>query len=550
MQQGDRLMADKNWSSLIHNGIYVPEPYKAKGIPLIVNGKKYYLNDEAELMALHFAAKMDKYINDEVFIKNFEKDFKKRLPPELRAYSVRDMDFSEFKKELKLQKEIKKNKSKEEKQKEKREKDELKKKYAFALLDGKKVQLSAWRVEEPGIFIGRGNHPLRGRWKPQVLKEDIVLNMSKNAPKPPGKWKAIVHRPDVLWVAYWKDKLTGKEKYVWFHESVHLMQKRNKDKYDSALYLGKKIAKIRKLIMKGMKSRNIKTRKIATVAYLIDTLCMRVGDEKDKDEADTVGATTLRKEHVFIEGNEVKFKFLGKDSVLWEKKIINPPEVFLNNLRYFIEKSKSGQIFEGINSRAVNRFLNKAVPGLTAKVFRTYHGTLTFYSYLNNVKDEIQDEDEALYHVKVANLMAAIRLNHKRTPPANYKDSLEKKISKLYEMLVKAKKSLPDSYMKKIRKYEIQIQIQKMVKDYNLNTSLKNYIDPRVVIAWARKVNLPIEKVYSSSLRRKFKWANKAKIGWEALQKFLEPYEPPEQDIKEILTKALKEKIRESLNKV
>jgi DNA topoisomerase-1 len=276
---------------------------------------------------------------------------------------------------------------------------------------------------------------------------------------------------------------------------------------------------------------------------------MRVGDEKDKDEADTVGATTLRKEHVFIEVNEVKFNFLGKDSVLWEKKIINPPEVFLNNLRYFIEKSKSGQIFEGINSRAVNRFLNKAVPGLTAKVFRTYHGTLTFYSYLNNVKDEIQDEDEALYHVKVANLMAAIRLNHKRTPPANYKDSLEKKISKLYEMLVKAKKSLPDSYMKKIRKYEIQIQIQKMVKGYNLNTSLKNYIDPRVVIAWARKVNLPIEKVYSSSLRRKFKWANKAKIGWEALQKFLEPYEPPEQDIKEILTNALKEKIRESLNK-
>ncbi|MDP8023064.1 MAG: DNA topoisomerase I [Nitrososphaeria archaeon] len=544
MQQGDHQMADKNWSSLVHNGIYVPEPYRSKGIPLIVDGKKYYLNDEAELMALHFAAKMDRFINDEVFVKNFEKDFKKRLPPELRSYSLREMDFSEFKKELELQKAKNKEKSKEERKEERKAKEELKKKYSFAVLDGKQVQLSAWRVEEPGIFVGRGNHPLRGRWKPQVMKKDIVLNLSKDAPKPPGSWKAIVHRPDVLWVAYWKDKLTGKEKYVWFHESVHLMQRRNKDKYDSALYLGKKISKIRKLIMNGMKSRNIKTRKIATVAYLIDTLCMRVGDEKDKDEADTVGATTLRKEHVFIEGNEVKFKFLGKDSVLWEKKIMNPPEIFLKNLRYFIEKSKSGQIFEGINSRAVNRFLSKAVPGLTAKVFRTYHGTLTFYSYLNNVKDKIKDEDEALYHVKVANLMTAIRLNHKRTPPANYRESLEKKISELYDMLTKAKKTLPDSYIKKIRKLETQIQIQKMIRDYNLNTSLKNYIDPRVVIAWARKVDLPPEKIYSSSLRKKFKWANKAKISWEALQKFLEPYEPPEQDIKEMLLNVFKEKSR------
>ncbi len=542
MQQGDHLMADKNWSSLVHNGIYVPEPYKAKGIPLLVDGKKYYLEDEAELMALHFAAKIDKFINDDVFIKNFEKDFKKRLPLELRKYSVRDMDFSEFKRELELQKAKKKEKSKEERKKEKKAKEELKKKYAFAILDGKKVQLSAWRVEEPSIFVGRGNHPLRGRWKPQVTKKDIVLNLSEDAPKPPGNWKAIVHRPDVLWVAYWKDKLTGKEKYVWFHESVHLMQKRNKDKYDSALYLGKKISKIRKLIMNGMKSRNIKTRKIATVAYLIDTLCMRVGDEKDKDEADTVGATTLRKEHVIIEGNDVKFKFLGKDSVLWEKKITNPPEIFLKNLRFFIQNSKSGQIFEGINSRAVNRFLSKAVPGLTAKVFRTYHGTLTFYSYLNNVKNKIMDEDEALYHVKIANLMTAIRLNHKRTPPANYNESLEKKINELYSMLMKTKKSLPDLYLKKIRKLETQIQIQKMVRDYNLNTSLKNYIDPRVVIAWARKVNLKPEKIYSSSLRKKFKWANKAKISWEALQRFLEPYEPPEQEIKEMLINASKVK--------
>jgi len=55
---------------------------------------------------------------------------------------------------------------------------------------------------------------------------------------------------------------------------------------------------------------------------------MRVGDEKDPDEADTVGAITLRAEHVRIEGNQLNFHFLGKDSVEWDKTLPAPPKLF------------------------------------------------------------------------------------------------------------------------------------------------------------------------------------------------------------------------------
>ena len=48
---------------------------------------------------------------------------------------------------------------------------------------------------------------------------------------------------------------------------------------------------------------------------------MRVGDEKDPDEADTVGAITLRKEHIKIVGDTLHFDFLGKDSVQMGKRI-------------------------------------------------------------------------------------------------------------------------------------------------------------------------------------------------------------------------------------
>ncbi|MCL4344199.1 MAG: DNA topoisomerase I [Nitrososphaerota archaeon] len=512
------------WNELKHNGIYVPEPYLAKGIPLIIEGKRVTLGDEGELMALNFAGKVDKYIDDDIFIKNFEHDFKKTLPPEFRKFSVKQMDFTEFKNEIERQKAAKKTMTKEEKLMIRAENQKLKEKYGYAELDGEKVPLSTWRMEVPGLFIGRGNHPLRGRWKPPIMQKDIVINLSKNAPVPPGKWKGIVHRPDVLWVAYWDDPLIGKEKYVWFHESVNLMQERNRAKYDSALELGRKIEHIRKRIMKDMKSRDPKIRKTATVAYLIDSLCMRVGDEKEKDEADTVGATTLRKEHVKILENEIKFRFLGKDSVLWEKSLNNPPDIFLENFRYFTLKSTTGQVFEGINSRIVNRYLGSIAGGLTAKVFRTYHGSLTYFNYLNSVKtQEISYPEDAVYHIKIANLMTAIRLNHKRTPPPTYESSLMKKEERLKYIVENPPKKITDSYRRRVKKAEMQVKLAKLIRDYNLNTSMKNYIDPRISVSWASKTNLPIDKIYSKTLIKKFEWSRRSRIKWETLERLLNP---------------------------
>ena len=66
------------------------------------------------------------------------------------------------------------------------------------------------------------------------------------------------------------------------------------------------------------------------MAWLILVPNMRVGDEKDPDEADTVGAITLRKEHIKIVGDTLHFDFLGKDSVRWVKEYKAPPEVIKN----------------------------------------------------------------------------------------------------------------------------------------------------------------------------------------------------------------------------
>ncbi|HET9774287.1 MAG TPA: hypothetical protein VFP25_04810, partial [Nitrososphaeraceae archaeon] len=48
--------------------------------------------------------------------------------------------------------------------------------------------------------------------------------------------------------------------------------------------------------------------------------------------------------------------------------------------------------------------------------------------------------------------------------------------------------------------------------DYNLGTSLRNYIDPRVMKWWMDSVDLDWKKVYTTTLQRKFKWIETSEI--------------------------------------
>jgi len=49
--------------------------------------------------------------------------------------------------------------------------------------------------------------------------------------------------------------------------------------------------------------------------------------------------------------------------------------------------------------------------------------------------------------------------------------------------------------------------LTKKTKEYNLGTSLKSYIDPRVYVEWAAKVDFSLEKLYPKTLQKKFLWA-------------------------------------------
>ena len=63
----------------------------------------------------------------------------------------------------------------------------------------------------------------------------------------------------------------------------------------------------------------------------------------------------------------------------------------------------------------------------------------------------------------------------------------------------------------RIRKLNLDVDLQGKTRDYNLGTSLRNYIDPRVYKGWAGRVDFDWRTVYSKALQRKFLWAARSK---------------------------------------
>jgi DNA topoisomerase-1 len=567
-----------------------PPSYPHRGLTVKIKGERFKLDPLQEEMLMAWAKKKDTpYVQDPVFQQNFLGDLKQHLPERFADISLADVDWTELyaiadrEKTANLPPEEKKKRSAERKAL----REELKAKFASAIVDGKETEIGAYLVEPPGILMGRGAHPLRGKWKRRVEPKDVTLNLDEHAPVPEGDWKEIVHDPDSMWIASWYDELSDKRKYIWLADSSHLRQERDKEKYLKAAKLETGLPRVREKIRAGMNfedtrgrlllerrqsklrtaiqsleagilraneagdtetrkkledelaslrkdlerldqrrqkihAAEMKTRQIATVCYLIDRLAMRVGDEKDEDEADTVGASTLRVEHVHIRKDCIEFDFLGKDSVQWRKylPLNSNEEIFVRNLEDFVHGKQPGeQIFDKIDSTHVNRFLSSALPGLTAKVFRTYHATTTVRRFLGKkrLKGDAQPFEKE-YIAKLANLEAAIACNHKRTPPKNWEQSLANKETALKKM--RAAKPRSDKararLKERIEKARRQLDLAKATRDYNLGTSLKNYIDPRVYKAWGDHVGFDWKRLYTKTLQRKFAWVNLTRPKWNA----------------------------------
>jgi len=565
---------------LIHNGVLVPEPPELPGLYIIARGLRIELTPEQEEMALAWAAKKDTpYVQDPVFVRNFMQDLSRALgiePP----LALEEVDFSAYYAvvdERRRQREaLSPEGRKAQAAERKRKAEELKARYGYAIVDGERVELATYMVEPSGIFMGRGQHPLRGRWKQGASRSDITLNYGPDEPHLGEGWKEIVWQPESMWVARWEDKLTGKLKYVWLSDTAPVKQDREAGKFDQALELEAKLDDVRQRIDEGLQDSDPRRRMVAMACYLIDRLCLRVGDEKEADEADTVGATTLRPEHVTLhEDGSAEFDFLGKDSVHWHKQLQLDARAY-DCLAELIQdarpsRSASGengngaamlpQLFPDIGSQNVNAFFSSILPGLSAKKFRTYHATKAVESSLRKARVKARDPEYVKWHAaNMANLAAAELCNHTKQVRGSWEEAraryeqrmaaarqrirayerqaseLEARYAELQAEAEQAVLSADEARRASVQarfskrldiarqrieqtdqrrrravdalgKIKAQMDIAQRKREWNLSTSLKSYVDPRVYHRWGQRVDYDVlNSFYPTMLRRKYAW--------------------------------------------
>ena len=531
------------WKTFKHNGVLFPDPYKPHKIPLIYNGEKIVLDPISEEYASIYAKFTGtEYIKNKSFNKNFFNDWKVYLKDGgfAKITDLEKCNFNLIYNHLTKLKEQRLNTSKEEKQKTKKQKDEEEKKYKVANVDGKEQMVGNFRMEPPGIFMGRGCHPLAGKIKTRILPEDITLNIDSQSkiPELPSfyknkKWGKIIHDNTLEWLASWKDTITNKVKYVWLGNKSDFKAKSDLNKFETARKLGTKINAIRKLNMNNLidAKSNEKTKQLACALYLIDNLALRVGNEKGEDEADTVGVCSLRVEHVeLLDDNFIGLDFLGKDSIRYQNKVKVHEYVYKVLSSLIKGKKKDDDIFDEINTNLLNRYLKDMMKNLTAKVFRTYNASFVFQNEINiindkfdNIKDKENQLNILLDMYNRANLKVATLCNHQKNVSKSFNESIENFNSKIKELNNQKKElSKKKSSKEKINKLNSKINDIKGKKDLkielknvSLTTSKTNYIDPRITIAFLKRHNIPMEKIFSQTLIDKFFWAVDVDKNWK-----------------------------------
>lgn len=213
--------------------------------------------------------------------------------------------------------------------------------------------------------------------------------------------------------------------------------------------------------------------------FLFPKLALRPGYQGKK--SNTTGCCSLRKKYLKLHktyGDDefvVEFDFLGKCNIPYHRLVPVEKRVYENLQDFLKNKSKDDYVFDKINTPCLNTYLNSFMDGLTAKVFRTYRACQIMQRQLTKLTSAVDTETGKIQTFKEVSNKVATVLNHMRKTTKQKKSSQTKKETKKYE-----------------------------VKPIN---SIMHYIDPRIIIAWCKKWDIQIEKIYTKRQRTKFSWA-------------------------------------------
>ncbi|MBR0654181.1 DNA topoisomerase IB [Plastoroseomonas arctica] len=159
---------------------------------------------------------------------------------------------------------------------------------------------------------------------------------------------------------------------------------RDSGKFARLTQFAESMPAIRARVAADLELRGLPRAKVlATVVRLLETTLARVGNEEYARTNESYGVTTLRNEHVAVQGSAMRFHFRGKGGKIWRLKLEDRrvagvlrrcQELPGEQLFQYLDEDGA---LQGIGSSDVNAYLREITgEGVTAKDFRTWAATV------------------------------------------------------------------------------------------------------------------------------------------------------------------------------
>lgn len=269
----------------------------------------------------------------------------------------------------------------------------------------------------------------------QTVKDNEVLTRIKKLVIPPA------------WIDVWiLDKENGhiqatgfdlrKRKQYKYHTQWN--EVRNQTKFHRLVEFGKCLPALRKKVEADLASAKLtKDKVLTTLVSLMEKTFIRVGNSEYEKLYGSYGLTTLKDDHVKINGGAIDFSFKGK------KRIHHAITLKNRRLAKIVKACREipgKELFQYVNeegircsvdSGMVNNYIKEATGNeFTAKDFRTWAGSLTILSCFKNL-GACEDESQVKKNIVAAIDEVSLKLGNTRTVCRKY--YIHPGIVKLYE---------------------------------------------------------------------------------------------------------------------
>jgi DNA topoisomerase-1 len=192
--------------------------------------------------------------------------------------------------------------------------------------------------------------------------------------------------------------IRGRKQYR-YHSMWNVL--RNETKFHRLYEFGKALPSIRLKLEEDLAKKELTEDKVlATVVSLMERTSIRIGNEEYEKTNGSYGLTTLKDNHVKIEGDNIVFSFKGKKGIEHKIPLKNKRLARMVKQCRDIPGKELFQYYDAegnrksIDSGMVNRYIKDAAGGdFTAKDFRTWSGTLNIIRAFRSIGEAETDSD-------------------------------------------------------------------------------------------------------------------------------------------------------------